>query len=89
MNNFLIEVVVQIQLWKIKYDYQFRIAYFRQKYSFQTKIFGFRQKYSTTHAPIKSFEDSRKNLDRGNIGCGIFADLQEAFGTAEHDILLA
>ena len=89
MNNFLIEVIVQIQLWKIKYDSQFRIAYFRQKYSFQTKIFGFRQKYSTTHALIKPFEDSRKNLDGGNIGCGIFEDLQEAFDTVECDILLA
>ena len=32
---------------------------------------------------------SRKNLDKGNIGCCIFVDLQKAFDTAEHDILLA
>ena len=51
--------------------------------------FGFRQKYSTTHALISLTEDIRKNLDKGNIGCGIFVDLQNAFDTVEHDILLA
>ena len=51
--------------------------------------FGFRQKYSTTHALISLTEDIRKNLDKGNIGCGIFVDLQKAFDTVEHDILLA
>ena len=34
-------------------------------------------------------ENIRKNLDEGNIGCGIFVDLQKAFDTAEHDILLS
>ena len=34
-------------------------------------------------------EDIRKNIDKGNIGCGIFVDLQKAFDTVEHDILLA
>ena len=51
--------------------------------------FGFRQHYSTLHALISLTEDIRKNLDKGNIGCGIFVDLQKAFDTVEHDILLA
>ena len=51
--------------------------------------FGFRQKCSTTHALISLTEDIRKNLAEGNIGCGIFGDLQKAFDTVEHDILLA
>ena len=51
--------------------------------------FGFRQKYSTVHALISLTENIRKNLDEGNIGCGIFVDLQKAFDTVEHDILLA
>ena len=38
---------------------------------------------------ISITEDIRKNLDEGNIGCGIFVDLQKAFDTVEHDILLA
>ena len=51
--------------------------------------FGLRQKYSTTHALISLTEGIRKNLDEGNIGCGIFVDLQKAFDTVEHDIFLA
>ena len=51
--------------------------------------FGFRQQYSTFHALISLTEDIRKNLDKGNIGCGIFVDLQKAFDAVEHDILLA
>ena len=48
--------------------------------------FCFRQKYSTTNALISLTEDIRKNLE-GNIGCGIFADLQKAFDTVEHMLL--
>ena len=48
--------------------------------------FGFMQKYSTVHALISLTESIRKNLDQGNIGCGIFVDLQN---TVEHDILLS
>ena len=36
-----------------------------------------------THALISLTKDIR------NIGCGIFVDLQRAFDTVEHDILLA
>ena len=50
--------------------------------------FVLRQKISTTHALISLTKD-RKNLDEGNIGCGISADLQKTFDTVEHDILLA
>ena len=55
---------------------------------FNDKQFGFRQKYSTTHVLISLTKDIRKNLDGGNIGCGMFVDLQKAFDTEEHDILL-
>ena len=51
--------------------------------------FGFRQKYSTAHSLISFTENIRKNLDEGNIGCGTFVDLQKAFDTVEHDILLS
>ena len=51
--------------------------------------FGFRQKYSTVHVLISITENIRKNLDEGNIGCGISANLQKAFDTVEHDILLS
>ena len=52
-------------------------------------LFGFRQQYSTSHALINITEKIRKALDDGNIGCGVFVDLQEAFDTADHQILLA
>ena len=51
--------------------------------------YGFRQQYSTFPVLISLTEDIRKNLDKGNFGCGIFVDLQKAFDTVEHDIMLA
>ena len=51
--------------------------------------FGFRQQYSTSHALINITENIRKALDDGNIRCGVFVDLQKAFDTVDHQILLA
>ena len=55
--------------------------------------FVLRLKYSTTHALISLTEDVIKddevNLDEVNIGYGIFVDLQKAFDTVAHDVLLA
>ena len=51
--------------------------------------FGFRQQYSTSHALINIAEIIRKALDDGNIGFGVFVDLQKAFDTVDHHILLA
>ena len=49
---------------------------------------GFRQQYSTS-VSINITENIRKALDEGNIGCGVYADLQKAFDTVDHKILLA
>ena len=51
--------------------------------------FGFRQQYYTSHALINTTEKIRKALDDGNTGCGVFVDLQKAFDTVDHQILLA
>ena len=52
--------------------------------------FGFRKQYSTCHALINNItENIRKALEDGNIGCGVFVDLQKAFDTVDHMILLA
>ena len=51
--------------------------------------FGFRQHYSSSHALISVTENVRKALDKGNIDCGVFINLQKAFDTVDHQILLA
>ena len=46
--------------------------------------FGFRQQCSTFHPLIDITENIRKALDDGNIGCGVFVDIQKAFDTVDH-----
>ena len=50
---------------------------------------GFKQQYTTSHALINITENMRKALDDENIGCGVFVNLQKAFDTVDHQILLA
>ena len=50
--------------------------------------FGFRTKYSTTHALINITEKIISALDQDKFACGIFVDLQKAFDTVNHEILL-
>ena len=51
--------------------------------------FGFRKAHSTIHTLINIVERIRKGLDNGEFACGVFVDLQKAFDTVDHDILLA
>ena len=50
--------------------------------------FGFRKKYSTNHALLSIIEGIRKELDNKTFVCGVFVDLEKAFDTVNHDILL-
>ena len=50
--------------------------------------FGFRSKHSTSHALITITEQIRNALDKGEQACGIFIDLQKAFDTVNHKILV-
>ena len=50
--------------------------------------FGFRAKHSTNHALFSLTEMIREALDNSNFACGIFIDLQKAFDTVDHQILL-
>ena len=50
--------------------------------------FGFRNKTSTNHALIHITEKIRETLDNKNFACGVYIDLQKAFDTVNHKILL-
>ena len=50
--------------------------------------FGFREKYSTTHALLSMVETIRSNLDNKLFSCGVFVDLEKAFDTVNHNILI-
>ena len=66
-----------------------RIYNFLEKYNNIYKLqFGFRKKHSTIHALIDITENIRTALDNGSYACGIFIDLQKAFDTVNHCILI-
>ena len=50
--------------------------------------FGFRKKYSTNHSLLSIVESLRDNLDNKTFSCGVFVDLEKAFDTVNHSILL-
>lgn len=51
--------------------------------------FGFRSKHSTDLALCHCVEKIYEALDSGKFGCAIFIDLQKAFDTVDHDILIS
>ena len=55
-------------------------------YKFQ---FGFRKQYSTNHALLSIVEKIRSALDKNMYSCGVFIDLEKAFDTVNHQILLS
>ena len=50
--------------------------------------FGFRKGTSTTHALVNLVENIKKSLDNKTNVCRVFGDLQKAFDTVNHKILL-
>ena len=56
--------------------------------SFTTCKFGFRKKHSTPHTLIHLTNKIGQQPDSGNFDRGIFIDLQEAFETVDHEIIM-
>ena len=50
--------------------------------------FGFCQNHSTSYALIHLTETIKEALDQVKYGCRMFVDLQKAFDTVDHNILL-
>ena len=50
--------------------------------------FSFHTSHSVNHALVSLTEAIKNSLDNRKFGCGIFIDLQKAFDTMNHDILL-
>ena len=51
--------------------------------------FGFRKKYSTNHALLSITEKIREYIDNKKFACGVFVDLEKAFDTVNHSILIS
>ena len=56
---------------------------------FFERQFGFRRSHSTNHTLLNIVERIRRSLDDGNFACGVFVDLQKAFDTVDHSILIS
>ena len=51
--------------------------------------FGFQENHSIDHALISMTETIRRSLNNKKYGCGVFIDLQKAFDTVNHKVLLS
>ena len=66
-----------------------RMYYFLNKNNLiYGKQFGFRAKHSVNHALISTTELVKDKLECGNFLAGIFIDLEKAFDTVNHEILI-
>ena len=66
-----------------------RLTKFLNKYGIlYEKQFRFRNNHSTTHALLEITEKIKQACDTGQFARGVFLDLQKAFDTVNHTILL-
>ena len=66
-----------------------RLKSFFNKYDiFYCSQYGFREHCSTDHAILDIVNRIQSNMDKKLFSCGVFIDLQKAFDTVDHEILL-
>ena len=52
------------------------------------KQYGFHKGFSTAHAIINLIDNTESTIDNKQYVCGVFINLQKAFDTVDHNILL-
>ena len=66
-----------------------RLKVFLNKHDiFYKSQYSFRERRSTEHAILDIVSKIQANVDLSMFSCGIFIDLQKAFDTVDHSILL-
>ena len=64
------------------------MEFFNDQKVLYKKQFGFQKTFSTVHAVISLIESIEKAIDNKMFVCGVFDDLQKAFHTVDHNIML-
>ena len=84
MINHSVKITGQFPYYPISARYEFL-----ENSSLLYKLqFGFRRKHSTEQALLTIVENIKKDLDNKTFVCGVFIDLEKAFDTVNHKILL-
>ena len=78
-------------LWKVfeKIVYDQLSNYLEHNNLITTSQFGFRKRYNTERAVTLFTDEIRQAIDQGKLTGAVFIDLQKAFDTVEHSILLS
>ena len=88
-NNRPISLLSNIEKIYEKLMYSRLVSFLNAHNQIYSRQFGFRKSHSTVHTLINIVERIRESLDNGEFACGVFVDLQKAFDTVDHEILLA